>query len=158
MWRLNKCEMCRSDSIIFLQVAEAGTLAKFLVTGSMLFPAYRTTAMSYDLIIGGKDDPTVQNAHPEQEAYILQLMQAAHDKARRLVTERRSAIEAVANEMCGTSDDTISGSRIVELVETTPLQPMIKTQQGAVRHFKDLSERLHHFALALWRQEPITHP
>ena len=95
--------------------------------------------MSYDLIIGGKDDPTVQNAHPEQEAYILQLMQAAHDKARRLVTERRSAIEAVANEMCGTSDDTILGSRIVELVETIPLQPMIKAQEGTVRHYVHLA-------------------
>lgn len=124
---------CPVASSFDVQVAEAGTLAKFLVTGSMLFPAYRTTAMSYDLVIGEKDDPTVQNAHPEQEAYILQLMQAAHAKARRLVTERRSAIEAVANEMCGTSDDTISGSRIVELIETIPVQATIKSEEGTVR-------------------------
>lgn len=88
--------------------------------------------MSYDLVIGGSDDPTVQNAHPEQEAYILQLMQAAHGKAKRLVTERRPAIEAIANEMCGTSDDTISGIRIVELIENAPTQPVMKSQDMAV--------------------------
>ena len=115
-------------------MSEAGNLAKFLVTGSMLFPAYRTIAMSYDLVIGGEDDPTVQNAHPEQEAYILQLLQAAHAKARRLVTERRSAIEAIAEEMCGTSDDTISGSRIVELIETTPLQLRPSARDRPVRN------------------------
>ncbi len=98
--------------------------------------------MSYDLVIGGEDDPTVQNAHPEQEAYILQLLQAAHAKARRLVTERRSAIEAIAEEMCGTSDDTISGSRIVELIETTPLQLRPSARDRPVRNLVWLNHDL----------------
>lgn len=120
-----------------LQVSEAGLLAKFLVTGSMLFPAYRETAMAYDLLIANEDDPTVMGARPEQEAYILQLMRAAHDKAKRLVLERRSAIERVAKEICESSDDTISGTRIVQIIESAPMQQEPK-EDASVRFSDNL--------------------
>ena len=38
-----------------------------------------------------------------------------------MVAERRTAIEKVAQEMCASSNDTISGKRIVEIVDSTGL-------------------------------------
>lgn len=76
----------------------------------------------HNLLIGGEEDPTVQNRYPEHEEYIQELQTAAHSKALRIVRERRPTIERVADEMCSSSDDTISGSRIVDIIESTPLQ------------------------------------
>ena len=86
--------------------------------------------MSYNLQIGTSEDPTTQQAHGQQEVYILELLQAAHDKARRIIRERQPAIEAVAAEMCRTSDDTISGARMVEIIETTPVQEEAQASPG----------------------------
>lgn len=131
-----------SSHLAGLQVSEASVLAKFLVTSSMLFPAYRATAMSYDLQIGTSEDPTTKDAHGEQEVYILQLLRAAHDKARRIVTERRHAIEKVAAEMCRGSDDTISGAKIVEIIESTGVQeqPARQERVGNILHHRVVSK------------------
>jgi len=76
----------------FLQISSAGRLARELVTSSTLFPAYRSAAVSYDLILGGQPDPTVQNFDSVHEGYVKQLLRAAHAKALRIVMERQAAI------------------------------------------------------------------
>ena len=44
-----------------------------------------------------------------------------------MVAERRTAIEKVAEEMCASSNDTISGKRIVEIVDSTGLDAVKAT-------------------------------
>ena len=39
------------------------------------------------------------------------------------MNERRQAIEAVADELCTNADETVSGERLVQLLESTPLEP-----------------------------------
>ena len=52
--------------------------------------------------------------------YISDLQDAAFGKVRQVVAERKSAIEAIAREMCNSVNDTISGRRIIEIVDSTP--------------------------------------
>ena len=52
--------------------------------------------------------------------YISDLQDAAFGKVRQLLAERKSAIEAIACEMCNSGNDTISGRRIIEIVDSTP--------------------------------------
>ena len=51
---------------------------------------------------------------------ISDLQDAAFGKVKQMVAERKSAIEAIAREMCTSGNDTISGRRIVEIVDSTP--------------------------------------
>lgn len=76
--------------------------------------------MSHSLVIGGKDDPTTIRLGIEYEHYVVSLQRAAHARARKIVQQRRAAIEAVAAEMCE-NDDLILGHRIIEIIGNTPL-------------------------------------
>jgi len=76
------------------QISSAGQLARDLVRSSTLFPAYRRVAVSYDLVLGGRPDPTVQSFDAVHERYVKQLLRAAHDKAFRIVKERQPAIRS----------------------------------------------------------------
>lgn len=104
----------------FLQVAQAGVLASYLVVKSTLFPAYRQTPLSRSIQIGGRDDVTTSRLLPENERHIVSLQSAAHRRALELVAERRPAIEAIADEMCA-SGDMILGHRILEILEEHPV-------------------------------------
>lgn len=42
-----------------------------------------------------------------------------------MVKQRKTAIEKVAQEMCSAGNDTISGRRIVEIVDSTPLDDIM---------------------------------
>ena len=78
--------------LLKLQISTAGSLAWDLVRSSTLFPAYRHVAVSYDLVLGGRRDPTVQMFDPVHERHVSQLLKAAHDNAFRIVMQRQSTI------------------------------------------------------------------
>ncbi len=75
-----------------VQISSAGSLARELVRSSTLFPAYRRVAVSYDMVLGGGPDPTVQMFDAVHERFVEQLLRAAHSKALRIVKERQPAI------------------------------------------------------------------
>ena len=117
-------------------MAEAGILASFLVVKSSLFPAYRDLAVAYAMSIGGREDPTTERLDPEFEQHTLSLQRAAHAIALRQVRARRPAIEAVAREMCASSDDTILGHRIVEIIEAADVQPDTAAMPSEVKFWR----------------------
>ena len=117
-------------------MAEAGILASFLVVKSSLFPAYRDLAVAYAMSIGGRDDPTTKRLGPEFEQHTLSLQRAAHAIALRQVRQRRPAIEAVALEMCASSNDTILGHRIVEIIEAADVQPDTAAAPSEVKSWR----------------------
>ena len=53
----------------------------------------------------------------------MALQEGAYSRAWKLVNERRQVIETVAEELCSNNDETVSGERLVELLENTPITP-----------------------------------
>lgn len=105
------------------EIAKAGALAKWLVVDSKLHPATRTTPVMTNMHMGGGDDPTTAWQDTKHDDLIVSMQRGAYARAWRLVNERRHAIEAVADELCTNADETVSGERLVQLLESTPLVP-----------------------------------
>lgn len=67
------------------QVARAGDLADWLVRKSLLHPAMRDLPVLYDMMMGGRPDPTTRQAQAAFEPLTLQLQRAAYRRALVLV-------------------------------------------------------------------------
>ena len=103
------------------EVAKAGALAKWLVVDSKLHPANRASPMMTNMHMGDKADPTTSWQDTQHEDLIVAMQRGAYNRAWKLVNERRQVIEAVANELCTNADETVSGERLVQLINSTPL-------------------------------------
>lgn len=103
------------------EVSKAGELAKWIVVDSMLHPASRDSPVLLNMKMGGRKDPTTAWADTQHDDSILALQMGAYRRACKLVYQRKSVIETIAKELCENSNEKVSGARIVELLETTPL-------------------------------------
>lgn len=109
----------------------AGDMATWLVTHSQMHPAFSDLAVMYDMTMGGYEDPTTQGTASRFEALILQLQTAAYDQAKRLIRQRKAAIEQLAGELTGDPQETVQGRRIVEVIETSPVaEPELLPSNG----------------------------
>ena len=104
---------------MMLQVSMAGDMATWLVARSHMHPAFSDLPVMYGMRMGGHDDPTTRNTPGRFEALILQLQTAAYDQAKRVIRQRKVAIEKLAQELIGDPQETVEGQRIVEVIETT---------------------------------------
>ena len=96
-----------------------------------MHPAFSDLAVKYDMTMGGYEDPTTRNTARRFEALILQLQTAAYDQAKRLIRQRKSAIEQLAGELMGDPQETVQGRRIVEVIETSPVaEPELLPSNG----------------------------
>lgn len=68
---------------------------------------------------------------PRYHKLTLTLLKASWRRAQRLVTQRRTQIIRVAEEMLVAENESISGERLVALVESVPLDPV--PQVGVAR-------------------------
>jgi len=105
------------------EISKAGALAKWLVVDSKLHPASRNSLMMTNMFMGDKSDPTTSWEDTEHDSLIMALQEGAYSRAWKLVNERRQVIETVAEELCSNNDETVSGERLVELLENTPITP-----------------------------------
>ena len=103
------------------EVAKAGSLAKWLVVDSKMHPATRKSPMMTNMHMGDKADPTTAWQDTQHDELIVAMQKSAYNRAWKLVNERRTVIEAVADELCTNADETVSGERLVHLLESTPL-------------------------------------
>lgn len=112
------------------EVSRAGDLARYLVVGSSLHPKFRDSPVLYAMRMGGRRDPTTRDLEGMFEPFIKQMLEAAHAKALRLVQQHRDAIEQVAEEMLNRTGgapgaEAVTGQRLIEIVEATPLAPVL---------------------------------
>lgn len=125
-------QCCHADLwLTWLQVSRAGELAFWLVAQSQLHPSYRNPPFKYDMFMGGYEDPTTQGTHVRFERLTKQLQDVGYQRALQMVRQRRVVIETVAAELCNSSDETVKGGRLVELLETTPLDDAEPVQDDA---------------------------
>ena len=103
------------------EIAKAGELAKWIVIDSQLHPRVRDSPVLSNMRMGGRNDPTTAWKDAMHDDDILALQKGAYQRAREVVFQRQAVIEQVAKELCENADETVLGSRIVELLETTPL-------------------------------------
>jgi cell division protease FtsH len=102
------------------EIAKAGSLAKWLVVDSKMHPATRGSPVMTNMHMGGTADPTTSWQDTQHDELIVAMQRSAYNRAWKLVNERRQAIEAVADELCTNADETVSGERLVHLLESTP--------------------------------------
>jgi len=101
------------------EISKAGELAKWIVIDSKLHPSNRDSPVLTNMAMGGQRDPTTAWQDTRHDEDILELQEGAYRRARKLVFEHRSVIERVAAELCDNSDETVLGSCIVELLQST---------------------------------------
>ncbi|KIZ04815.1 cell division protease FtsH [Monoraphidium neglectum] len=113
-------------------IADAFELAYYCVRNSQLHPRFRSLPPLHTYVYLGEDANWVNQRDSlapgldEELGYhklTLTLLKAAWERTRKLVQERRPAIELVAKEMVAAPDERLSGTRLVEIIETTPLGP-----------------------------------
>lgn len=110
----------------------AGDMATWLVARSHMHPAFSSLPVMYGMSMGGYDDPTTRNTASRFEHLILQLQTAAYDQAKRLIRQRKAAIELLAQELTRDPQETVQGQRIIEIIETTPVaEPELSPSNGA---------------------------
>ncbi len=115
-----------------VQVSMAGDMATWLVAHSQMHPAFSDSAVMYGMNMGGYDDPTTRNTASRFEHLILQLQTAAYDQAKRLIRQRKAAIEQLAQELTDDPQETVQGHRIVAIIENTPVaEPELLPSNGA---------------------------
>ncbi|KAI7840859.1 hypothetical protein COHA_005451 [Chlorella ohadii] len=102
------------------EVSRAGELARWIVMDSGLHPATRDEVVRLNLRPGGKRDPTVKWAWKNYDDLIMDLQRRAYEAALRLVAERATVIRTVGNELCDNKDETVLGSRVIDLLLNTP--------------------------------------
>ena len=94
-------------------MSRAGELAHWLVRESTLHPAFRGTALLWDMDMGGYPDPTTRGLEKQFEGFTVALQRAAYRRALALVEARRPVIDTVAEERldssrCGAADGVLS--------------------------------------------------
>ncbi|DBB13646.1 TPA: hypothetical protein ACH3X3_000668 [Trebouxia sp. C0006] len=113
------------------EVSMAGDMATWLVARSHMHPAFSDLPVMYGMRMGGHDDPTTRNTPGRFEHLILQLQTAAYDQAKRVIRQRKAAIEKLAQELIGDPQETVEGQRIVEVIETMPVaEPELSPTTG----------------------------
>ena len=87
---------------------------------------------------------------------MLQLQKAAYEQAKHLIRQRQVAIEHLASELINDPQETVQGSRIVEVLEATPVaQPDMEPSNGVwSEHLNPEKEQVDHRCLC---QEPDCH-
>lgn len=111
-----------SESLVTAkEISKAGELAKWIVIDSKLHPANRDSPLLVNMNMGGQRDPTTKWLDTKHDDSIMALQKGAYRRARKLVFQRKAVIERVAQELCENPDETVLGSRIIELLQTTPL-------------------------------------
>lgn len=103
------------------EIGLATEIARWIVVDSMVHPAYRNGIVLSNLRLGGQHDPTTAWMDVLHDDAILALQKAAAARAKLLVRQRLPVIEIVAQELCERQDETVQASRIVELLDTTPI-------------------------------------
>ena len=129
------------DSISLLtskEMSRAGELARWIVVDSKLHPRNRDSSVLTNMSMGGEDDPTTAWKHTEYDEDIRLLQETAFAAARRLVTERKSVIETVAKELCENKDETVLGSRIIELLKTNTIDDILWTKKDVEESWRKL--------------------
>ena len=111
------------------EVSRAGELARWIVVDSKLHPRNRDSSVLSNMVLGGKDDPTTAWLDTETDDDIRVLQEVAYETAKRLVLENRSVIETVAKELCENKDETVLGSRILELLKETPIEDVMWSEK-----------------------------
>jgi cell division protease FtsH len=124
------------------EISKAGALAKWLVVDSKLHPSTRGSPVMTNMHMGDKADPTTAWQDTKHDELILAMQRGAYARAWKLVNERREVIEAVADELCTNPDETVSGERIVELLETTQPQGSFAGSVDGEKENSDLFESL----------------
>lgn len=117
------------------EIAKAGSLAKWIVIDSKLHPLTRDSPVLSNMVLGGKPDPTTKWQDTAFDECITALQRGSYRRAMRLVQSRRNVIEKVADELCSNPDESVSGDRIMELLNTMPKL----VEEDANEHLKDLS-------------------
>lgn len=114
------------------EISKAGELARWIVMDSKLHPKYRDDALLRNLQMGGKSDPTTQWLRTQFDKDILDMQEVAYKKARQIVEERREVISQIATELL-TKEETVSGTRIVELLSGQSV--IVPTAQQTAEEF-----------------------
>ena len=105
------------------EIAKAGALAKWLVVDSKLHPSTRASPVMTNMHMGDAADPTTAWQDTKHDDLIVAMLKGAYARAWKLVNERREVIETVADELCTNADETVSGERLVQLLDSTPIMP-----------------------------------
>ncbi|KAK9806474.1 hypothetical protein WJX73_000984 [Symbiochloris irregularis] len=95
-------------------IGRAGALAHWLVEQSSLHPLVRDLPVLHSML-------PIENTALKFERHTARLIRTAYSRALDIIRERQDAIRTIAAELCDGSD-LVEGSRIVELVRTTPVQ------------------------------------
>lgn len=114
------------------EVSRAGELARWIVMDSGLHPATRDEVVRLNLRPGGKRDPTVKWAWKNYDGLIMDLQRRAYEAALRLVAERATVIRTLGNELCDNKDETVLGSRVIDLLLNTPVD---EVPEGLLANF-----------------------
>jgi cell division protease FtsH len=123
------------------EISKAGALAKWLVVDSKLHPSTRGSPVMTNMYLGEKNDPTTAWQDTKHGELIEAMQRGAYMRAWKLVNERRQVIETIAMELCTNDDETVSGERIVHLLESSTLQPfdeLVDDEQGSMDLFESL--------------------
>ena len=99
-------------------MAQAGNLATYLVTNSLLHPAFKDTPVRQNMSFGGTvDDPTTAYTIAYRtEALVVKLQTAAYEQAKRLIRLTKDVIEQLTTELLESPGEELEGDRIVEVI------------------------------------------
>jgi len=102
----------------------------YCVRNSMVHPRFKSLPPFHTFVYLGEDpkgnnerDPLAGNIDEElgYHKLTLTLLKASWRRSQKLVSERRTAIVKVAEAMMQAEDERISGDKLVEIIESTPL-------------------------------------
>ncbi|GLC47538.1 hypothetical protein PLESTB_001403000 [Pleodorina starrii] len=114
-------------------LADCFEIAYYCVKNSQVHPRFKSMPPLLTTMWLGRDPEGRWRRDPlaigfdEELGYhklTLTLLKASWRRALRLVASRRTAITRVAAEMLSAEDERISGERLVEIIESTPLDPL----------------------------------
>ncbi|GLI69609.1 hypothetical protein VaNZ11_014276 [Volvox africanus] len=114
-------------------LADCFEIAYYCVRNSQVHPRFKSMPPLHTTMWMGRDEDGRWRRDPlaigfdEELGYhklTLTLLKASWRRALRLVASRRTAITKVAAEMLAAEDERISGERLVEIIESTPLDAL----------------------------------
>ncbi|PNW85891.1 hypothetical protein CHLRE_03g201100v5 [Chlamydomonas reinhardtii] len=114
-------------------LADCFEIAYYCVRNSQVHPRFKSLPPLHTTMWLGRDDAGRWRRDPlaigfdEELGYhklTLTLLKASWRRALRLVAQRRSAITKVAAEMLAAPEEKITGARLVEIIESTPLDDL----------------------------------
>ncbi|KAG2494742.1 hypothetical protein HYH03_006989 [Edaphochlamys debaryana] len=114
-------------------LADCFEIAYYCVRNSQVHPRFKSLPPLHTTMWMGRDEAGRWRRDPlaigfdEELGYhklTLTLLKASWRRAVRLVASRRTAITQVAAEMLAAEDEKISGARLIEIIESTPLDEL----------------------------------